>query len=180
MERADLLKIEQQCACVTIKAEHLPKCCTVHIFTPYQAQVVGRCTSTECGFLLPLLIQCRVRDIKQLPQRAFAAPRDHRQLHLFWQLSLTLRVCSAVGCHLPAEPCSTKEPNLYSTRKRNYKTHVPGERVSAWHLLPKMWKTTATSVLPCTSTPQASDGCSLPGIRLRTPRPRSSSTTPAH
>lgn len=44
-------------------------------------------------------------------------------------------LCS--GLPLAAEACSTKEPKLYSTRKRNYKTHVPGERVSAWQLLPK-------------------------------------------
>ena len=154
---------------MSIKGEHSLKCWTVHTFTSYQAQVVSRCTytdSAECSFLLPLLIQCGVSDIKQLPQRAHAAPRDHRQLHLFWQLSLTLRVCSAVGCHLRAEARSTKEPKLYSTRKRNYKTHLPGERVNAWCLLPKMWKTTATSVLPCTGTPQATEGSSLSGITL--------------
>lgn len=109
-------------------------------------------------------MQCGVSNIKQLPQRALAAPRDHQQLHLFWQLSLTLRVCSVAGCHSWAEAHSTKELKLYSTRKRNYKTHVPGERVNALCLLPKMWKTTATSVLPCTGTPQAMEGLSPSGI----------------
>lgn len=76
--------------------------------------------SAERKFLLPL-IHCEVSNIEQLPQRALAAPRDHRQLHFFWQLLLTLRVCFAVGCHLLAETHSTKEPKLYSTRKRNHK-----------------------------------------------------------
>lgn len=76
----------------------------------------------------PVLIQCEVSDFKQLPQRALAAPRDHRQLHLFQQLSLSLRVCSTVSCHSWAKANSTKELRLYSTRKRNYKPHVPEEK----------------------------------------------------
>lgn len=120
----------------------------------------------SASFLLPLLIHCEVSNIKQLPQRALAAPRDHWQLHLFWQLLLTLRVCSAVGCHLLAETHSTKEPKLYSTRKRNHKTHVLGKRLNAWHLLPKTWKTTATSALPCIGTPQATEISSFSRITL--------------
>lgn len=106
----------------------------------------------------PVLIQCEVSDFKQLPQRALAAPRDHRQLHLFQQLSLSLRVCSTVSCHSWAKANSTKELRLYSTRKRNYKPHVPEERVNAQCYLPKTWKMTGICMIPCTGTPQAMEG----------------------
>lgn len=150
------------------KGRALLKCRPVHTFTPYQLQVISRCTYTDSAehhFLL-LLMQCGVSDIKQLPLRALAAPRDHWQLHLFWQPSLTPRVCFALGRRSRAEARSTKEPTLYSTRKRNYKTHVPSRRGNAWCLLLRTWKMTATSVPPCTSAPRATEGPSLSGITL--------------
>lgn len=63
----------------------------MHTLTPYQAQAISRYAhreNAECSFLLPLQIQRGVNNIKQLPQRALAAPRDHQQLHLSWQLLL--------------------------------------------------------------------------------------------
>lgn len=92
-KRTYLLKTQQQCACVSIKGKHLLKYWTVHTFTPDKAQVISRCTYTDSAdhsFLLPLPIHCGVAGISELPQ-------DHWQLRLFWWLSHTHRVCSAVG-----------------------------------------------------------------------------------
>lgn len=144
-----------QCANVSIKRGRLPKCWLY-----------------ACIYTLPgkgkmyLYWECWIQFLPSPPDSVWgqqhqtaptestcSLPQDHQQLHLAWQQSLTLRVCSPVGCHSRAEAAAQRNPN--SVLPGEGIINLPAESINAWCLLPKTWKATATSMLTCTGTPQA-------------------------
>lgn len=88
-----------------------------------------------------------------------------------------LRVCSPVGCPSRAENAAQRNPNCVLPAKGII--NLPAKSINAWCLLPKTWRATAASVLPCRGSPQAMEGSILCGITLVNTHPRSCSTTPA-